>query len=58
MLKTSTIQNKQYSFIGKKHKPEESHSCLHFRKELMPDSFKRNALGICNDWTPDPCTSK
>ena len=44
MLKTSTIQNKQYAFIEKKHGPEKGCFCNHFRKELMPDSFKGNAL--------------
>ena len=43
MLKTSTMQNKQYSFIEKKYGPEKSYFCHHFRKELMPDSFKGNA---------------
>ena len=43
MLKTSTMQNKQYSFIEKKHGPAEGCFCNHFRKEPMPDSFKGNA---------------
>ena len=43
MLKTSTMKNKQYSFIEKKHGPKKSYFCHHFRIELMPDSFKGNA---------------
>ena len=43
MLKRSTMQNKQYSFVEKKHGPEKSYFSHQFFKELMPDSFKGNA---------------